>query len=74
MNAPTEPGDPSNAAPPPETNRAPEILGNAPRVVKVGVTYSFTPQATDPDGDNTQARKASGLRVTTYDSGAAKFK
>ncbi len=51
MNAPTEPGDASNAPPPPETNNAPEILGNAPRVVKVGVTYSFTPQAMDADGD-----------------------
>ena len=47
-----ESADVNNIAPPPtSTNTAPEIWGSAPRVVKVGVDYSFTPQATDADGD-----------------------
>ncbi len=46
---PGEPADASNAPPPTGTNTAPEIWGNAPRVVKVGVDYFFTPQAMDPD-------------------------
>ena len=32
-------------------NNPPKITGNAPRVVKVGVTYTFHPVATDADGD-----------------------
>jgi hypothetical protein len=51
---------PINATPPTSTNNAPEvqdknnapvIRGNAPRVVKVGTIYSFTPRATDSDAD-----------------------
>jgi hypothetical protein len=41
----------SNTPPPPGSNTAPEISGNPPRVVKIGVEYSFTPQASDADGD-----------------------
>ncbi len=51
MHEPVEPADLSNAPPPTGTNTAPEIWGNAPRMVKVGVDYSFTPQSMDPDGD-----------------------
>lgn len=51
MHEPVEPADLSNAPPPTGDNNAPEIWGNAPRVVKVGVDYSFTPQSMDPDGD-----------------------
>ncbi len=51
MHEPVEPADLSNAPPPTGNNNAPEIWGNAPRVVKVGVDYSFTPQAMDPDAD-----------------------
>jgi hypothetical protein len=32
-------------------NRAPTISGNPPAAVMVGTEYSFTPQASDPDGD-----------------------
>jgi hypothetical protein len=32
-------------------NRAPSISGSPPTSVKVGEPYSFTPSATDPDGD-----------------------
>ena len=41
MNDPVEPADASNAPPPTGTNTAPEIWGNAPRVVKVSVPYSL---------------------------------
>ncbi|MCH7637560.1 MAG: putative Ig domain-containing protein [Proteobacteria bacterium] len=51
MHEPVDPADLSNAPPPTGNNNAPEIWGNAPRVVKVGVDYSFTPEAMDPDGD-----------------------
>ena len=33
------------------TNRAPNISGNPPAAVQIGAPYSFTPQASDPDGD-----------------------
>ena len=51
MHEPVEPADLSNTPPPTGNNNAPEIWGNAPRVVKVGVDYAFTPEAMDPDGD-----------------------
>lgn len=43
----------SSAPPPPSppANSAPNISGNPPRMIKVGVTYSFTPSASDPDSD-----------------------
>jgi hypothetical protein len=37
--------------PPPGGNSAPIILGNPPPAVVVGQNYSFTPVASDPDGD-----------------------
>lgn len=51
MKEPVEPALPFAASPPSGANSAPVIQGNAPRVVKVGVEYSFTPNATDPDKD-----------------------
>jgi len=51
MHEPVDPADLSNTPPPTGNNNAPEIWGNAPRVVRVGVDYSFTPEAMDPDGD-----------------------
>lgn len=39
------------AAPPQSGNSPPTISGNPPAAVMVGETYSFTPQASDPDGD-----------------------
>jgi Putative Ig domain len=39
---------PSN---PGSTNHAPTISGTAPTSATVGTAYSFTPSATDPDGD-----------------------
>jgi len=42
-----------SATPPPvgDTNRAPSISGNPQGAVIVGGAYSFTPTASDPDGD-----------------------
>ena len=51
MNDPVEPAGITDASLPTGTNKPPEIWGYAPRVVKVGVNYSFTPQTMDPDGD-----------------------
>ena len=36
---------------PVNTNRAPTISGNPAGAVRIGDTYSFTPTASDPDGD-----------------------
>ena len=41
----------NNAQTPTGDNNPPKITGNAPRVVKVGVAYTFHPVATDADGD-----------------------
>lgn len=43
VGAPTPPGS--------NTNGAPSISGTPPRMIKVGVPYAFTPQASDPDAD-----------------------
>ncbi len=45
--SPDTPVDPG----PDATNRAPTISGNPPPAVVVGQNYSFTPSASDPDGD-----------------------
>ena len=51
LNEPAE-GDATNSAPTPTgSNSPPKLSGKAPRMVKVGVDYSFMPRATDPDGD-----------------------
>ena len=42
--SPTDPGISGNAAP--------SISGNPPGAIKVGEFYSFTPNASDPDGDS----------------------
>lgn len=42
----SSPGGPTGA-----TNQAPTISGNPPSAVLVGEAYSFTPSASDPDGD-----------------------
>lgn len=47
--APTEP--PAGMCAPPVINRAPTISGSAPTTGTVGQLYSFTPTASDADGD-----------------------
>ena len=44
MDHPTDPGISGNSAP--------SISGNPPGAIKVGEAYSFTPNASDPDGDS----------------------
>jgi len=44
-------GGSSAGATPPPTNTAPVISGTPPTVATVGSLYSFTPSASDPDGD-----------------------
>lgn len=47
-------GQPAPPPPPPDvgaTNNPPTISGSPPSAVKVGESYSFTPTASDPDGD-----------------------
>jgi len=51
LNDPVE-GDITVAlAPPTGNNAAPDISGSPPRMVKVGVSYSFQPDASDADAD-----------------------
>jgi hypothetical protein len=46
--------DPATAsvAPPPPANNAPTISGSPPTSVTAGIQYSFTPSASDADGDS----------------------
>ncbi len=41
----------SGTTPPPPANRAPTISGTGTRTIRVGEAYSFTPTASDPDGN-----------------------
>jgi len=68
MHEPVEPADLTNAPPPTGDNNAPEIWGNAPRVVKVGVDYAFTPEAMDPDGDPLSFSISNEPTWLTFDS------
>ena len=48
----TQPPPPPPPPPPAGSgNQAPTISGNPPAAVMVGAEYSFTPRASDPDGD-----------------------
>lgn len=47
----SEPSIPSGNPPPPTGNSAPTISGTPPPAVTVGSNYSFTPVASDADGD-----------------------
>ncbi len=51
MNESVDEDSGNNAQTPTGDNNPPKITGNAPRVVKVGVAYTFHPVATDADGD-----------------------
>ena len=42
---------PVNSAPPPPSNTPPTISGTPPSAATVGTLYSFTPKASDTDGD-----------------------
>lgn len=50
--AANEQAPPASPVPPPAaTNHAPAITGTPPATVTAGTPYSFTPTASDPDGD-----------------------
>jgi hypothetical protein len=46
-----QPATPAPAAPAPAANKAPTISGTSPTAVNAGTAYSFTPTASDADGD-----------------------
>lgn len=50
-------------------NSPPHLTGNAPRIVKVGVRYSFLPLATDLDGDALTFSINNKPTWMTFDSG-----
>lgn len=51
MDEPEAQATASNVPPSSRANNPPQLSGNAPRIVKIGVQYSFMPTATDPEGD-----------------------
>ncbi len=51
MNDAVESASTADPNPPTSNNNAPTISGKPPSMVKVGVNYSFTPTASDPDSD-----------------------
>lgn len=50
-NPPPPSGSPPPPPPPPSGNQPPSLSGNPPTSAVVGQTYSFTPNASDGDGD-----------------------
>lgn len=52
---------------PPTTNEPPSISGNPPQMVRVGVSYSFVPEASDPDGDPMSFAIQNRPNWTTFD-------
>jgi hypothetical protein len=50
-------------------NSPPSISGNPPAGVKVGEAYSFTPTASDPDGDSLTFSIENAPNWATFDSG-----
>ena len=62
--------DSADADPPAgdDTNSAPSIAGSPPRIIKVGVSYSLTPQAADPDDDSLTFSIANRPGWLTFDS------
>jgi len=60
-------------APPPSENQAPSISGNPPSTVKVGELYSFTPTASDPDGDTLTFRIENKPSWAEFDTGSGRL-
>lgn len=63
---PAEPG--SGAEPPAASNRAPKISGAPPISVAAGSSYSFTPAASDPDGNALTFSIANKPSWATFDA------
>ena len=51
VDEPSASSSPPPPPPPPPGNNAPTIVGTPPSAVTVGNSYTFTPTASDPDGD-----------------------
>lgn len=68
---PTENPPPSNPVPP--ANNPPTISGSPPGVVTVGKAYSFTPSASDPDGQKLTFSIAGKPAWAAFDSGSGRL-
>lgn len=68
---PADNGDPVVGNPPP--NGAPTISGSPPTSVRVGETYSFTPRASDPDGDMLTFSITNKPSWAQFDSGTGRL-
>lgn len=66
-------GGPGGSLPPSTNNRAPTISGNPPAIVTVGDTYSFTPSASDPDGDTLTFSIQNRPVWASFDSGTGRL-
>jgi hypothetical protein len=65
--APTDCADASSLTPTPPTNAAPVMIGTPATQAYVGETYSFTPTASDPDGDSLTFSITGQPAWTTFD-------
>jgi len=54
-------------------NQAPTISGNPPAAVMVGESYSFTPTASDPDGDPLTFSIANKPNWASFDTGTGRL-
>lgn len=66
-------GGPGGPIPPSVDNRAPTISGNPHAAVTVGDTYSFTPSASDPDGDTLTFSIENRPVWASFDSGTGRL-
>lgn len=64
----TNTASPPNPPPTGSINSPPSIQGSPPSAVKVGDAYSFTPTATDSDGDTLEFRIANRPGWASFDS------
>lgn len=62
-----------NPTPPPATNTPPTISGNPPPEIQVGQSYSFTPTASDSDGDTLTFSIANSPSWASFDSGTGRI-
>ena len=67
----TNPPAPTN--PPPATNSPPQISGTPPTTAPQGQPYSFSPSASDPDGDGLTFSIASRPNWATFNNGTGRL-
>lgn len=66
-------GDEPPTPPPPAGNSAPSISGTPPVSATVGEAYSFTPTASDPDGDTLEFRIQNQPQWADFDSATGRL-